>query len=238
MLKTILKILRIDINENERLIDLIASYSKLKKISRDYKVKVITDNDNLDKKLFDDLYKIRYEIYCLLDKLLDENDYPEKYETDEYDKHSTHLIILDKKEKIIGTTRVIRNSVLSFPTLKEFHLEKELESLPHEKIAEISRFIIIPEYRKTLLFLDLCKVMYLFNKKMGIRYYLGCGEMWFIKKLKATFGEVKILGEPLFCFNALNYPFLIDTKNLEERLPIQNKILLQYFNSEDKSMKF
>jgi N-acyl-L-homoserine lactone synthetase len=206
---------------------------KLKRPSEEYTIEIVKD-----KGLLADLYKFRYKMYCLVDKLLNKEKFPRGYEIDDYDEHSVHFIALDKEKRIIGTVRIIKNSVLGLPTAKEFNLENKLKNLPSKKIVELSRFIITPGYRRSLLLLDLCKAIYFYSKENDIRYYLGCVERWFLKKIEKVFGEIKIIGKPHFCFSAMNYPFLLDRKDLEERVRKQNKILFDYFNYKTKVFKF
>lgn len=205
----------------------------LKSLPQEYTIEIAKD-----KSLMADLYKFRYRMYCLVDKLLNKEKFPRGYEIDDYDEHSVHFVALDKEKRIIGTVRIIKNSVFGLPTAKEFNLENKLKNLPSKKIVELSRFIIAPGYRKSLLLLDLCKAIYFYSKENSIKYYLGCVEKWFLKKIEKVFGEINIVGKPLFCFNAMNYPFLLNIKDLERRAQKQNKLLFDYFNYKTKIFRF
>lgn len=195
---------------------------------------VVADKEDL----IEEIYRFRFKVYCLIDELLDKENYPKEIERDEYDEHSVQIVALNRNKEIAGTVRIIPNVPLGLPTIKEFGLEEKLKGFPFDRAVEISRFMIAPRYRGTMLMLDLCKAAYLYTKEKGVKYYIGCGEDWFLKLIGKVFGKVETIGNPIFCFNAINYPFLIDTKKFESETRKRNWFLFQYFNHKDGYFKF
>lgn len=70
--------------------------------------------------LLQEVYKLRYKIYCFEHEFEEPSDFPDGIENDEYDEHSEHFLLIHKAtEKVMGTVRVIlpdtRNLMRSFP---------------------------------------------------------------------------------------------------------------------------
>jgi N-acyl-L-homoserine lactone synthetase len=175
-----------------------------KSFNKKYKIRVVSDEDTLE-----DLYRFRYKIYCEVDKLLNKEDYPSKMEKDKYDNVSIHLAAFNKNNKVVATTRVIKNSDKGLPTIKEFDLADNLEGIALDEVAEVSRFMIDPSFRKTMLFVDLLSAVNNVAKKNNIKFLIGCVEEWFLPNLKFLVQDnFKKIDKPQFCFNAINYPFI------------------------------
>ncbi len=198
-----------------------------------YCIKVIKNNSDSVEKIF----SFRYNIYCLVDKLLKKEDYPDKKEFDEFDKYSVFLVAFNKSDEIIGLLRVVKYSKHTFPTIEEFKLDNALQHIKKDKTVEISRFMIRPDYRKTLLIYYLYKAAFIYSKKHGINFWIGCVEDWFLKSFKGILGDIKMIGEPVFCFNAVNYPFIINLNSLEEKLKLKDKFFYYLLKHKTKKIK-
>lgn len=185
-----------------------------------------------------EIFRLRYEIYCLRDKLLKPEDYPNGIEFDDYDKDSIHFIAYSNKHVPIGTVRLIMGTVEGYPTENEFNLKPIVDKIPKETIAEVSRFLVVPEYRKTLLMVDLCKTVYLFSKRKEIFFLLGCVESWFLESLNKIMGPIDIISQPKFCFNAMNYPFLLPLVTAEKNVISKGKNMFYYFSHLGNNIKF
>ncbi len=198
-----------------------------------YRIEIHTPKE---KEILDKMFRFRYQVYCLVDKLLDKNNYPNKKESDEFDDKSVFILAFNKKNEVLGMVRIIYNSSLGFPTEEEFSLEKNLDKYNKDKMVELSRLIVRPDYRNTLLLYDLYKAALFYSKQNGVKYWLGCVEEWFLKSLKKIMGDIDIPGKPIFCFNAMNYPFVLKVKEVESKIKSKNKLL--YFFIKKKSDKF
>lgn len=185
----------------------------------------------------EEIYHLRFEIYCLRDKLLRPEDYPNGMECDKYDGDSIHFIVYDTKKKPVGTVRLILQTDNGFPTEDEFMLESIVKKIQPKTIAEVSRFLVVPEYRKSLLMVDLCKTVYLYSKKNGIDFWVGCVENWFLDSLNRLLGPIDVVSQPKFCFNAMNYPFLLPLATAEKNVLEKGKGLFYYFTHLGNNIK-
>lgn len=106
--------------------------------------------------LKDEVYRIRHNVYC--EELNFEPVRADKKETDEHDAHSQHLLIRSiKADEFVGCTRII----FTPPDRSAYQLPVEmacnnnfdksiidLNTLPRNLIAEVSRLAVIASYRK------------------------------------------------------------------------------------------
>lgn len=100
--------------------------------------------------LLEEVFRLRYKVYCFECNFLNPADYPQEKEKDKYDPSSVHFFASDDLG-IIGTARIILNSKEGFPL--ESHCKNNLtidkKLLPDpKKTAEVSRLVISKEYRK------------------------------------------------------------------------------------------
>jgi len=99
--------------------------------------------------ILEEVYRLRYQVYCKECKFIKEEDYPEGLERDKYDDYSLHFVAEDK-DGIIGSARMILDSPLVFPLEEHCNgfLTIDKESLPRKSLAEISRLVISKDYRR------------------------------------------------------------------------------------------
>ncbi|MCF6201031.1 MAG: GNAT family N-acetyltransferase [Hydrogenimonas sp.] len=143
-----------------------------------------------DPELIKEIYKFRYQIACEEEGIFDKNNYPDEYESDEYDKYSLQYVFLNKKNTIVACVRLIYNSKIGYPTLNNLKLfnRKENSVLLHSRTAELSRIFIKKEYRSiknTRQIIDLIKI----NtgkrmEEMNIVYSYGALERSFFRLLQ------------------------------------------------------
>jgi len=202
-------------------------------IKKSYRIVVINKED---KKLMRKMYEFRYDTYCLVDKLLEKKDYPDGVEMDEYDEYSIFLVAIDRQKNVLGMVRLIKNSKLGFPTTNDFKLTDYIKNLDNDEITEVSRLMVRKDYRNTFLILDLYRAIFFYSMENDISYWLGCVEVWFLKSLNQLAGKINVIGKPVFCYNALNYPFLLNLKEAKEKIKKNNKLI--YFLTKIKSKKF
>lgn len=97
----------------------------------------------------DEVYRLRYQVYCKECNFIKEEDHPNGIEQDKFDPHSVHFVAEDA-QGVIGTARIILNSQYGFP-LEEHcngNLTIDKASIPREQSAEISRLVISKSYRR------------------------------------------------------------------------------------------
>jgi len=98
--------------------------------------------------LLQEAFKLRFQVYCKECNFIKEEDYPQAYETDEFDEHSLHFAALNVHKVLVGAVRLILPVVEKFPI--EIHCPN-LETGPdfdRSKSAEISRLVISKVLRK------------------------------------------------------------------------------------------
>ena len=96
-----------------------------------------------------DIYKLRYEVYCLECHFLNAEDYREQLEVDEYDEYSTHISAFNLDNEIIGSVRLVqpgRNQPYPFET--HCSVFDGFEYPDRAKTGEISRLVVKKTYRR------------------------------------------------------------------------------------------
>lgn len=98
-----------------------------------------------------EVYRLRYKVYCDEWGFERPEDHPEGIEQDEYDEHSTHFVAFrNDTGQFIGTVRLIFDSELGFPLERHCEVTKDLSGIDRSRLAEISRLAVSKEYRKRL----------------------------------------------------------------------------------------
>jgi len=102
-----------------------------------------------DPELLDEIFRLRFQVYCKECNFIKEEDYPTGIEKDKYDPYSLHFVAHDQ-EGVIGTARLVLDSELGFPLEKHCNdgLSIDKDNIPRAGIAEISRLVISKEYRR------------------------------------------------------------------------------------------
>jgi N-acyl amino acid synthase of PEP-CTERM/exosortase system len=102
--------------------------------------------------LLQEAYRLRYQIYCVENAFEDPARYPDGLETDCFDEHSAHsLLIYRKSNMVLGTVRLILPSgVDSGGGLPMQTLYNGPLPIPVATTAEVSRFSISKELRRRL----------------------------------------------------------------------------------------
>ena len=95
----------------------------------------------------EEVYKLRYKVYCEEWGFERIEDHPGEREADEFDEYSVHFIA-QVGSQIIGTLRLILHSEKGFPAKKHCIIEKDLTFQDDGIAGEISRLAISKEYRK------------------------------------------------------------------------------------------
>lgn len=181
-----------------------------------------------------EIFKLRYRSYCLEEKFLDAREYPAEAESDKCDLFAYHIVARDRKGRIVGYLRLIPSDRCAAPTEEAFKLGTIREKYA-DKFAEISRLILLKEFRSTLLFLDLLSFSYHYSISRGLLAWIGSVEEWMITNIRKYIGDVTILGEPQYYFNTLNYPFVIQLDSIPKKIASSSRLLNLFFMSHKKS---
>ncbi len=102
-----------------------------------------------------EVYKLRYQVYCLETGFEKREHYSEGIEFDEYDNSSVHYLIRHRKSGLYAaTTRLILPDVTNrkklFPMEKytQFDNNGILKKIPRATLAEASRFCVSKEFKR------------------------------------------------------------------------------------------
>ncbi|MBF0532577.1 MAG: PEP-CTERM/exosortase system-associated acyltransferase [Candidatus Omnitrophica bacterium] len=105
--------------------------------------------DFTDKAMMDRLYQLRFQVYGEECGFINQADYPDGRESDEYDSQSVHFAAMDTSGEMIGTVRLIMPGPRVLPIQKHCpDLKIGNAALPQIQFAEISRLIISRRLRR------------------------------------------------------------------------------------------
>lgn len=105
--------------------------------------------------LKNEVYKLRYQVYCIETGFESQERHLDDLEFDQYDDYSIHYLIRHRKSKIYAaTTRLIlpniNNPEKRFPI--ELHCQIDnfevLNYMPRTNLAEVSRFCVSKEFKR------------------------------------------------------------------------------------------
>jgi len=128
-------------NNNDDIIDHFNKYFEI--------VPAISDE------LKNEVFKLRYQVYCIENEFLNSEDYPNQLEIDDFDQYSVHYLIRHRKSgDYAATTRLIlpdaNNPEKLFPI--ELHCKIDnfavMGPINREYLGEISRFCVSKGFKK------------------------------------------------------------------------------------------
>jgi N-acyl amino acid synthase of PEP-CTERM/exosortase system len=107
--------------------------------------------------LLREVYRLRYQVYCVENSFEDPADNPDGLEIDPYDNHSIHALLLHKASGMpAGTVRLVlprpgeTSGSLPLHAVCRDPLLTQPDFLPIESTAEFSRFAVSKEFRRRL----------------------------------------------------------------------------------------
>jgi len=183
--------------------------------------------------------RIRYQVYCVENQLETTLDNPDCIETDEFDNHAIHsLIVARETGAALGTVRL----VMPLPSTPEraFALQRLLDasslrallSLPIVSMAEVSRFSISRHFRRftthspesvssvallsnsgPLMRLGLIQGLVRMSMQHGITHWCALMEPTLLRMLAAMAIRFKPIG-PMVEFRGLRQPCYIDLSEM------------------------
>lgn len=208
--------------------DLAKSISFLvaeKRIANSFLFYTTTDSNELD-----EIFRIRYKVYCEEYKYLDSAQYPDGRERDRYDPHSLQLVIRHKSGELAATSRLILDSSEGLPIEKHFELDIEIPPESRHQVGEVSRLIVARRYRRQLLLLVLIKGLYLLTKKYKIDDIFCVLDDRLQPNLLRIGVPLKRIGRKSI-FQGLTAPYLVHVNELEEVMSVKNRALMKFFSN-------
>lgn len=98
--------------------------------------------------LLEGVYRLRYQVYVDEFGFEHAGDHPDGMETDEWDPTSIHMAALNPEGDVIGTIRLVLNSLAGLPTLNAvapFYRDRNPQS---RHIGEVSRLAVARSFRR------------------------------------------------------------------------------------------
>jgi N-acyl amino acid synthase of PEP-CTERM/exosortase system len=130
------------VDQSERLLDAYNRY---------FKVMLVDDKPDL----ITEVYRLRYQVYCLEHPFEDPAQFPDQLERDGYDDRSMHSLLIHRPSGVIaGTVRLILpdsvDPVGSLPIDSVCHEPKfkDPAGMPRAHMAEVSRFAVSKSFRR------------------------------------------------------------------------------------------
>lgn len=103
-----------------------------------------------DDELLQQVFELRYQIYCNECGFLPAQDYPDGRETDLYDATSAHFCAFNLRDELVGYVRMVQPGLTpSFPFQSRFQeLLPGANLAPADQAVEISRLMVTLAYRR------------------------------------------------------------------------------------------
>ena len=104
---------------------------------------------NVEPFIMREIYKLRYEVYCLERAYLQREDFAEELETDSFDVCSTHFAAWTLKGDMVGTVRLVQpGPQQGYPFEGHCTVFSDFVLPPREQAAEISRLAVKKNFRR------------------------------------------------------------------------------------------
>jgi N-acyl amino acid synthase of PEP-CTERM/exosortase system len=107
------------------------------------------------KELKNEVYKLRYQVYCIETGFESPEQHPGGLELDEYDNQSIHYLIRHRKSEVYAaTTRLILPNIINpkipFPIEQHSQIDNldAVNYIPRANLAEVSRFCVSKEFKR------------------------------------------------------------------------------------------
>lgn len=209
-----------------------------------------------------EVYRLRYKVYCDEWKFERAEDYPEKIERDEFDAHSVHFVAIRKDDrKLVGTIRLIIHSKLGFPIEKHCHINEDIIKSDKAHWGEISRLAVSKEFRKRAgddsiyknevpipdnvnspfyekrinkdqIVLGLYRCIYRESLEIGLSHFYATMAKGLFLLLKRISINFIQVG-PKIEYHGVRTPYIINIKKMMEELSQNNNKLYRCFSGED-----
>ena len=102
-----------------------------------------------DSLLLREIFKLRYEVYCLECHYLPAEEFRNGLESDDYVDCSIHIAAFNLQEEIVGTVRLVQPELSQlYPFQCHCSMFENYQMPPRELSAEISRLVVLKTYRR------------------------------------------------------------------------------------------
>lgn len=105
--------------------------------------------------LMDEVFRLRYQVYCIEHHFENPDDFKDEMERDEYDSRSAHSLLIHRdSNRIAGSVRLVLpssghpTSGLPIDLVCKDPILQDPKQIPRENTAEVSRFAIAKTFRR------------------------------------------------------------------------------------------
>jgi N-acyl amino acid synthase of PEP-CTERM/exosortase system len=103
----------------------------------------------MDSAVLAEIYRLRYEVYCLECHYLDAAEFDEGKETDEYDDCSIHFAAYTRDQAMVGTVRLVQpKDGQVYPFESHCTVFEDFTMPPREQAGEVSRLVVKKTHRR------------------------------------------------------------------------------------------
>jgi len=154
-----------------------------------------------DPRLMDESHQLRYQVYCVERRFLNPDDYPDRRERDEFDRHSLHLGVLSPDgSALLASARLVKVNMIGLPLFRHCSIYPREHDLFQDstRVAEISRLCVSRSLRKrhigaASVAISLYRAIYQASKRNGFTHWLVATEpslQRLLSSLKVPFREI------------------------------------------------
>lgn len=179
----------------------------------------------------EEIYRLRYRVYCLEKDWLSKADYPDEKEIDEFDDCSAHFIAKDSLGNITGTVRLILHSQQGFQITRYFEID-----LPNGGLncSEFSRLAINNGKRNNKIELGLYRETFQYCQNKGITHSYAVVERKLFSSLRRLGFLFEQIGEPRYYFGDYTIPICLFYSEGIEFLKANKPLMLKFLKEEAK----
>jgi len=169
-----------------------------------------------DLDLMNQSYRLRYQVYCVERAFLHAANYPDRIESDEFDRFSIHVGLLNGARSLIATSRLVTVSMAGLPLFRHCHIhphERELWGVGNQ-IAEISRLCMSrdsrgPQAGSNAIALALYRATYQETKRRRLTHWVAAMEPALHRRLTAMGVPFRRIGPVIDYFGPVA-PYLLE----------------------------
>lgn len=147
-----------------------------------------------DPRLMDESHQLRYQVYCIERGFLNPDDYPDRRERDEFDRHSLHFGAVDAEGALLATVRLVKVNIAGLPLFRHCRIYPREAEIYQEstRVVEVSRLCVSRSVRhrqvgNTSIAVSLYRAIYQASKRNGITHWLVATEPS-LRRLVASIG--------------------------------------------------
>lgn len=183
----------------------------------------------------EDVYRLRFLVFCIQLGWLPPENYPEEKESDEFDPYSVHFLAYDSSDVPVGTIRVITHSRIGLQITKHFDLQLDNWN---QRSVEISRLAILEEMRGDLfLMLGLCRAIYHWSKDNEVTDWYAVVDRRLLTILHYLGWPFEQIAPSKFYFGDYTIPTHLTVSIAEESTRIKRPRLYEFFQVRSNVVK-